>query len=109
MFGLLGKDVLWHVFHETHWFCVRLEEHVIPVTGMSSELMVPPLRKTRGSGASTWSCPDRMPAGSMVNTGLLIGWRQSDIRKKQHVDNFLNKFCRNALFPPCGNVALLNN
>lgn len=55
------------------------------------------------------AAPELMPAGSMVNMGLLIGWRQSDIRKKQHVDNFLNKFCTNTLFPPNGNVALLNN
>lgn len=55
------------------------------------------------------AAPELMPTGSMVNMGLLIDWRQSDIRKKQHVDNFLNKFCTNTLFPPNGNVALLNN
>lgn len=50
-----------------------------------------------------------MPASSMVNMRLLIGRRQSDIWKRQHVNNFLNKFCTNTLFPPNGNVALLNN
>lgn len=55
------------------------------------------------------AAPELMPPGSMVNMGLLIVWRQSDIRKEQHVNNFLNKFCTNTLFPPNGNVALLNN
>lgn len=53
--------------------------------------------------------PELMPVGLAVNMGLLISWRQSDIRKKQHVDNFLNKFCTTTLFPPNGNVDLLNN
>jgi len=51
--------------------------------------------------------PELMPVGSAVSTGLFV--RQSHILKKHHVDNFLNKFCTNALFPPNGNVALLNN
>lgn len=51
--------------------------------------------------------PELMPAGSAVSTGLFVS--QSHILKKHHVDNFLNKFCTNALFPPNGNVALLNN
>lgn len=53
--------------------------------------------------------PEIMPAGSVVSTGLFVSHRQSHILKKHHVDNFLNKFCTNALFPPNGNVALLNN
>lgn len=71
--------------------------------------MVSPPRKLGEMVPALNAAPELMPAGSMVNTGLLIGWRQSDIRKKQHVDNFLNKFCTNTLFAPNGNVALLNN
>lgn len=53
--------------------------------------------------------PELLPAASAASTGLFVSQSQSHILKKHHVDNFLNKFCTNALFPPNGNVALLNN
>lgn len=83
----------------------------LPVHGHTCEW-----RECRGS-VEAWAealpalnaIPEIMPTGSVVSTGLFVSQRQSHILKKHHVDNFLNKFCTNALFPPNGNVALLNN